>query len=626
MTPQRIANDIYPMHLSYDVDIQGRQEIPFGLGDTILGTFVVTNTEDAIWFVRVEKSAVSKALGPIDDQESVWYMLNGKKIEDGFEGWGELVFKRSMDGVLGGDSLVWEKYEEMQASIYDPTKDVIKLVASIMKGIGGLAEFTVKEAAKVVISRILTKVTTKQLMQYVNATKLDLFFDETVTEKNIVSMMGDSQEYALLMEAYLEYAQPKGIGLLTFTREIVSMMQYAQENNVSKCILNQNGAVVVVTNGRFAGYYELTKFVANVDSSNVISNTKALIEQYLVDKTVPSDTSNTDAIGYAPSGVDAKFIINLLLRQYANTDLVTYLKLVLDRSTMTIDFPNELIKVNEGVSANGEKWTKYHFSYRYDSQGNIMYILHLQSHDDAEGQVYLSFAKAGDQVAEGNHDEVYRKAQIEQSTTGKYYFYLSSGTALAIVYNTLSTYDLHSLEWLPNPEDLPYHPVENDVNNFLYWDASQNNIVSAEEWRESIHFEERFAANDDENLPQSAADAVKAGFEKLPSGDSKYHQLDASKKEFEKGSCLKYVHSDGREAIYEVILDNQNQKSVESDTSATRLLTLEEYPLIGPTFNYSPNDFSDNPLEFVENKFTHNSIAHYFFDMLPYYWWGNVPS
>lgn len=347
------------------------------------------------------------------------------------------------------------------------------------------------------------------------------------------------------------------------------------------------------------------------------SNTKSFLDQYTVDKQVPSDTSNTEAIGYAPAGGD----ILDWYRDWGDLTEVTeemlgpVIEYLLESSVVNIDFPSELVIINEGISSNGEKWTKYHFTFNYDFMKKTIYLLHVYTADDVEGQIYVMFAKAGGTGLEGKHDEVYRKATINKSMTGKNYLRVSSGSMASIAINAkFSEVGKSTLSW------------EGDSSNFLYWDASQNNIVSAEEWRESIHFEERFDANEDENLPQSAAEAVKAGFEKLPSNDSKYHQLDKSKAEFEKGSCLKYIHSDGREAIYEVILDDQNQKKVESDTQATRLLTLAEYPSIGPTFNYSPNDYSYNWIGQYLVKMTPNSIAHYYLDMLPYYWWGNVPS
>lgn len=58
------------------------------------------------------------------------------------------------------------------------------------------------------------------------------------------------------------------------------------------------------------------------------------------------------------------------------------------------------------------------------------------------------------------------------------------------------------------------------------------------------------------------------------------------------------------------------------DERATMLLPLSVYPKVGPTFNYSPNDYGEN-LQALLAKGTPKSVAHFYFDMLPYYWWGN---
>lgn len=100
------------------------------------------------------------------------------------------------------------------------------------------------------------------------------------------------------------------------------------------------------------------------------------------------------------------------------------------------------------------------------------------------------------------------------------------------------------------------------------------------------------------------------------------------KSEEEAGATYKYITSDGLEAIYKTKYAG-SVEVVSNDWRGTEMLPLQQYTKIGPTFNYSPNTIcalSDGLVEYLKGKATDESIAHYYFDMLPFYWWGGVPE
>lgn len=245
----------------------------------------------------------------------------------------------------------------------------------------------------------------------------------------------------------------------------------------------------------------------------------------------------------------------------------------------------------------------------------------------------MLFAKASDSVLGGKCDEIYRKVELQYNGENPE-MHCNGGAAIDITTNVLKSSARNC-----------FVPSESDCDSFLYWDASEKQILSASAWREKIHFAERFALNDDDTLPQTVVDAENAGFVKLPKGDAKYHQhFNDLDNEYSQWSCLKYAHKNGREVIYCIQKTNQNENSVKQDPQSTKLLPLQKYPDLGPTFNYSPNDIFKTSwyniisslcskayltrmaCNAVYSKASHNSIAHYYFDMLPYYWWGNVPE
>ncbi|MBE5865348.1 MAG: VWA domain-containing protein [Lachnospiraceae bacterium] len=219
---------------------------------------------------------------------------------------------------------------------------------------------------------------------------------------------------------------------------------------------------------------------------------------------------------------------------------------------------------------------------------------------DGNTEYYILYASVGNNVVEGNYDEIYRKAELVDSVSGKK-FKLEYG--LVDLINNAA-------------ESEPGVPhLDKDPEQYLYFDYSKNTFLSSSEWREDIHYTERFEANayKDIFLPISSYEASKAGFKKLSFGDSKYHRPENVKDETSVGSTHKYITDSGLEAIYKVEIAG-SVKEITSKPFATSVMKLDDYKDIGPTYNYSPND---------NNKASNVSIAHYYFDMVPYFWWCN---
>lgn len=106
------------------------------------------------------------------------------------------------------------------------------------------------------------------------------------------------------------------------------------------------------------------------------------------------------------------------------------------------------------------------------------------------------------------------------------------------------------------------------------------------------------------------------GFIKLSYDKSKYHFPEGITNEKQQGASYKYQTEDGLEAIYETLYSGL-VSVVSNDPYGTKKLILQQYPKIGPTFNYSPSSTFGEAIQ-------DEGIAHYYFDMLPYYWWDNI--
>jgi Mg-chelatase subunit ChlD len=261
-------------------------------------------------------------------------------------------------------------------------------------------------------------------------------------------------------------------------------------------------------------------------------------------------------------------------------------------------------------------WTKEYYSsgtlpdgrgytiYTFMDTSAIPWSTRKMVEVDSDGlfpDYYLLFATAGNTVRGGQKDEIYRKATYDMWSAE---LSVDSGL-LDVALNAAFSGDGYS--FLGN---------EADVDNFLYYDNEASNFLSEAAWK-TKHFEKRFSlnCNYDKYLPISSYEAAIMGFHKLPKGEAKYHMPAGITDELQAGASHKYIREDGLEAIYKLLRDGSSVEDIEGDYSATESLKLQENPSIGPTFNYSPNDSS---------KISDASIAHYYFDMLPFYWWGGV--
>ncbi len=273
-------------------------------------------------------------------------------------------------------------------------------------------------------------------------------------------------------------------------------------------------------------------------------------------------------------------------------------------------------KCSEGILSDGKKYVVYTFmdttTFDFPQRKLVEVDCGLLGKE-----YYVLYATAGDCVRGGVGDEIYRKAyMLPNGVLG-----IDSST-VEILLNALKGTEGNVWSKLGGLLE-----ADGDPMDFLYYDASAGKVITDEEWKANIHFEERFKLNAqyDKFLPITAYEAEKMNFEKLPSSEAVYHTPSGIKNEEQKGASYKYIRADGLEAIYETLYDG-SVEIVKSDYKGTRLLTLSEYPKIGPTFNYSPNDKTTGISDVIETKTSDASIAHYYFDMLPFYWWGGTPE
>lgn len=252
-----------------------------------------------------------------------------------------------------------------------------------------------------------------------------------------------------------------------------------------------------------------------------------------------------------------------------------------------------------GTLYDGRSYTIYTFTDTSAFPISTRKLIQIGSGISTE--YYLLFAKAGDTVRGGQGDEIYRKAYLDIIHNN---LFVTSGLATVGI-NALLSGDGYS-----------FLPQEGNPDNFLYFDNASASLLTEDEWK-TKHFEKRFELNCDYDkyLPISSFEASIMGFRKLPESEAKYHTPSGVTNELEQGASHKYIRDDGLEAIYRLKRDGSSVEDIEGDYTATESLKLQDNPDIGPTFNYSPNKGS---------KITDESIAHYYFDMLPFYWWGGV--
>ncbi|MBQ7265223.1 MAG: cellulose binding domain-containing protein [Firmicutes bacterium] len=178
-----------------------------------------------------------------------------------------------------------------------------------------------------------------------------------------------------------------------------------------------------------------------------------------------------------------------------------------------------------------------------------------------------------------------------------------------------------------------------NYDKFLYFDSSENccytyDTNTINKWK-NLHWYERFWLNAeyDRFLPFDS-NVINKGYQSLigtnnllDEGKTKYHNPNYNNK---------YCTSDGLEGIYSkngekvaLLLGNKyfdslykngniNYSSIHKQNSNhTSNCVDSQYDACmehGPTFNYCPPD---------DNLTSDKSAGHYYFDMLPYYWWNN---
>lgn len=268
-------------------------------------------------------------------------------------------------------------------------------------------------------------------------------------------------------------------------------------------------------------------------------------------------------------------------------------------------------KYSDGTLPNGDTYTIYTFTDTTTIDFTKRKIVEVNK-GILEKDYYVLYATVGNNVRGGQYDEVYRKAILVDNQL------IIKGNLINILLNTATDLS-ENCDW-----------VDGTSEDYLYYDCSKGDFLSSEEWRDVIHYEERFEYNCyyDMYLPITAFEASQMGFYKLAAGDSKYHHPDGMESEEEKGATYKYITDDGLEAIYETLYDG-SVETISQAPDGTKMLPLQEYPNIGPTYNYSPNTIWNSDTGYIEygkSKVTDASIAHYYFDMLPFYWWGGVPE
>lgn len=152
------------------------------------------------------------------------------------------------------------------------------------------------------------------------------------------------------------------------------------------------------------------------------------------------------------------------------------------------------------LKSNGMSYRKYSIPYSsLMNDKNLRYFI-CAGYGDRTEQVWLLSAKVGNVVLDGNGDEIYRLCQY---TNGQFDCKENTLPSIASI-ATGSGAGNCSGKYTANP------------NNFLYWDASTRQYVGSAEWRDRIHFTERFNLNDDASLPQNVVQAIRQGFHLLP--------------------------------------------------------------------------------------------------------------
>ncbi len=253
--------------------------------------------------------------------------------------------------------------------------------------------------------------------------------------------------------------------------------------------------------------------------------------------------------------------------------------------------------------------------------------------------VWMGAAQVGENYRLGANDIIFRKLERKTVSNSEYYY-----DDLVIYPDTIidsrdfgKYFDKHlSIDW-----------NKYKSSDFMYYDYSAGRFLSNNEWKNDIHIAERLSlsvrnAETERVLPQTVQEAIDNEFYLVPEEGTVYHGG-------ERGN-LKFIHKDGREVI--LVFTDINKEAVEKfmedlghgyelyydidkypgeirvingrkridKTYTTRsnpdlfrfeVGYLDEHEEIGNTYNYAYNEMLGR-----------DYIAHFYFDMLTFYWWG----
>lgn len=141
-------------------------------------------------------------------------------------------------------------------------------LAGLLKGVltdlvVDIFEEVSKGTAKIIASNVkdyfIEEVAIGKVKDFLNECALDWISDKRIdamTDKEIQALIKESAEYNQILEGYAQYGVPRGIGLLTFTRSVSTMVQRAQYLGVDQYELTSGGPGIILKDGKYAGYYE----------------------------------------------------------------------------------------------------------------------------------------------------------------------------------------------------------------------------------------------------------------------------------------------------------------------------------------------------------------------------------
>lgn len=285
---------------------------------------------------------------------------------------------------------------------------------------------------------------------------------------------------------------------------------------------------------------------------------------------------------------------------------------------------------------------------KFTQIGNSDYYIYNQSPREkviwalSNNKYYVLVAKSGVNVRGGSIDETSGKVR------GCHYdeIYIEADKKVEFISGTVFFYKKEASNIVSSLVSMGYDSLKKTTGrlaeSFLYYDYSENNCYTHDagninEWK-TLHWYERFWMNAeyDRFLPFNR-NVINSGYQNvLTLGDieekADYHNPTYNRK---------YCSSDGLEGLY--LKENYGDKKLSlfrgntyfdgiyrngtEDTSTIHAEfdhtgncikgNYDSCMMHGPTFNYCPPN---------SNILSTESTGHYYFDMLPYFWWGNCPQ